>query len=73
MTPDTCTKNCVKILIGLILIFGSSAVFSKEDTRDSKSPFGVLDFLAWDHARNDHKIVDRLTAHDIKILGLLMI
>jgi hypothetical protein len=35
---------------GVAYASGSAAT----DPRDSKSPYGVLDFVAWDHAWNDH-------------------
>ena len=46
-------KRILIILIASFLLLTGS-VFSDADTRDSASPFGVLDFLAWDHAWNGH-------------------
>jgi len=47
-----------KKIVGFIFfffVFGSVfAVFAESDPRDSQNPFGVLDFLAWDHSWNGY-------------------
>ncbi len=43
----------VLVMIGMSLIVAGRLV-ADEDLRDSTSPFGVLDFVAWDHDWNSH-------------------
>ncbi len=42
------------VILVISLLSTPNVVFSANDTRDSQSPFGVLDFLAWDHSWNNH-------------------
>ena len=44
-------KKCLSLLTWFYL-FSACAVFAAQDARDSDSPFGVLDFLSWDHEWN---------------------
>src|SRR3989338_3838758 len=46
-------RNFIIVFIALNFFLGTNRVFPNEDTRDSPSPFGVLDFLAWDHEWNN--------------------
>src|SRR3989338_6674480 len=46
-------KSITSFLLACFILFASPA-FCLADPRDSESPFGVLDFLAWDHDWNQH-------------------
>ena len=46
-------RNFIIVFIALNFFLGTNRVLPNEDTRDSQSPFGVLDFLAWDHEWNN--------------------
>ena len=46
-------KKCL-VLTGLLCLFGTKTYFASQDVRDSDSPFGVLDFVAWDHDWNKY-------------------
>lgn len=46
-------RGIISFLFACFFLFSTPA-FSLDDPRDSGSPFGVLDFLAWDHDWNQH-------------------
>ena len=54
MQKNKLIKKALMIFIVVSLALITNSAFPAEDPRDSESPFGALDFLAWDHAWNNH-------------------
>lgn len=44
----------IKFILFVLIFFSFSSVFAEDDFRDSDNPFGVLEFLIWNHPWNTY-------------------
>ena len=52
----------------ILLLFVTNSVFSSDDPRDSQSPFGVLEFLSWNHAWNNYHYKEKETEKAVQMM-----